>query len=296
MNQAAPLPEDESTNYTALILSALVHVLLIGALFFGVQWKSQAPSAVSVEVWRAAPSATVKVDTPPAPPPKPEPQPEPRPEPKPEPKPVPKAEPAPTPKPDIAVKDEKKKEEPKPKKDEPKKEDKKPEPKKDEPKKDEPKPKKDEPKKPEPAPRPSFDDELKRELKQTQQQSQQQKAVADARARADAEASLQGQLKAEQAAAGRASGINTWSNRIIGKVRGNIALPPSIRGNPEGVYVVTQLPSGEVIDFKVRKSSGNAALDAAVERAFRKSSPLPKPDQADIFQRELEIKYRPFEE
>jgi colicin import membrane protein len=34
-------------------------LLLIGALFLGVQWKSQPPAAVEVEVWRAAPAPTV---------------------------------------------------------------------------------------------------------------------------------------------------------------------------------------------------------------------------------------------
>jgi colicin import membrane protein len=56
---------------------------------------------------------------------------------------------------------------------------------------------------------------------------------------------------------------------------------------------VTQLPSGEVISVKVKKSSGNPALDAAVERAILKSSPLPKPEQSDLFDRLLNIPYRP---
>ncbi|MBV2194180.1 MAG: TonB C-terminal domain-containing protein, partial [Azonexus sp.] len=43
-------------------------------------------------------------------------------------------------------------------------------------------------------------------------------------------------------------------------------------------------------------SSGNPSLDAAIERAIRRSSPLPKPDDPSLFKRELEIKYRPFEE
>lgn len=54
MNHVTPLPEAEETNVTALVLSALVRLLLIGALFFGVQWKRQAPTAVAVEVARAA--------------------------------------------------------------------------------------------------------------------------------------------------------------------------------------------------------------------------------------------------
>ena len=278
-NLAAPPPETEQSNTTALVLSALVHLLLIGALFLGVQWKSQAPSSVAVEVWRAAPAVVAVA--------KPEPpKPEPKPEPIPEPKPVPKAEPVPTIKPDIAIKEEKKKE---PKKVEPPKEEpKKPEPK--EPKK--PEPKKEEPKKPEPDRRASLDDELKRDLKQAQQQ----KASQDARARAEAEANLLGQLKGEQAAAGRSRGLADYASKVRGKIRGNIVLPQGIQGNPEAIFEVTQLPSGEVLSVKVRKSSGNPTLDAAIERAILKSSPLPKPDDASLFERVLKIPYKPLDE
>ncbi|MGE5946171.1 MAG: TonB C-terminal domain-containing protein, partial [Betaproteobacteria bacterium] len=45
-----------------------------------------------------------------------------------------------------------------------------------------------------------------------------------------------------------------------------------------------------------KRSSGNAGLDTAIERAILKSSPLPKPDDPALFQRVLEIKYRPIEE
>lgn len=87
-----------------------------------------------------------------------------------------------------------------------------------------------------------------------------------------------------------------YAAKIRGKVRGNIVLPPNIQGNPEAIFEVSQLPSGEVLDIKLRRSSGNAGLDAAIERAIRKSSPLPKPDDPSLFQRTLEIKYKPFEE
>jgi len=271
VNLAAPPPETEQSNTSALALSAIVHILLIAALFFGVQWKSQSPSSVEVEVWRAAPA--------PAPVAKPEPTPEPppKPEPKPEPKPIPKTEPAPTIKPDIAIKDEKK-----PKKEEPKK----PEPKKEEPKKPE-------PKKPEPDRRPSFDDELKREQKQIEQQ----KAVQDQRDRAAAEANQLAQLKAEQATSARSRGLADYASKIRGKIKGNTSITGlAIQGNPQAIFEVTQLPSGEVLSVKLRKSSGNKLLDDAIERGILKSSPLPLPDQSDLFQRVLELKYKPFDE
>ncbi len=127
-----------------------------------------------------------------------------------------------------------------------------------------------------------FQEQLKREAEQLTQRKQ-----------ADSAAQELAQLKSAQASAARNKAIADYLGRIRGKIRGNIVLPPDIKGNPEAVFEVTQLPSGEVISVRVRKSSGNPALDAAVERAILKSSPLPKPEQSDLFDRLLNIPYRP---
>ena len=67
------------------------------------------------------------------------------------------------------------------------------------------------------------------------------------------------------------------------------------KGNPEAIFDVVQLPTGEVISVKLRKSSGHRAYDEAVERAIHKSSPLPKPDAGMAFQRALELRFRPLD-
>ncbi len=171
-----------------------------------------------------------------------------------EPPPPPKPEPAPPRKPDIVIKE---KEKPKP-------------------------PPKPEPK-PEPKPRVDpFQEQLKREAETLTQRKQAESAAQEL-----------SQLKSAQASAARNKAVADYLGRIRGKIRGNIVLPPDIKGNPEAVFEVTQLPGGEVISVKVKKSSGNPALDAAVERAILKSSPLPKPEQNDLFDRLLNIPYRP---
>ena len=90
--------------------------------------------------------------------------------------------------------------------------------------------------------------------------------------------------------------MKDYAAKIRGKVKGNIVLPPNIQGNPEAIFELDQLPSGEVLSVKLKRSSGNPGLDQAIERAILKSSPLPKPDDPALFQRTLEIKYKPFEE
>lgn len=83
--------------------------------------------------------------------------------------------------------------------------------------------------------------------------------------------------------------------KIRTKIRSNIVLPPGIQGNPETIFDVVQFPTGEVRDLRLRKSSGNPALDQAVERAIRKSSPLPLPDSPGQFKPNLELRFWPQE-
>lgn len=85
-----------------------------------------------------------------------------------------------------------------------------------------------------------------------------------------------------------------YASRIQAKIRGNIVIPPGVTGNPEAIFDVVQIPDGDVIEVRLRKSSGFRAYDEAVERAIRKSSPLPTA-RRDQFQRQLELKFRPQE-
>ena len=101
------------------------------------------------------------------------------------------------------------------------------------------------------------------------------------------------QLQREQASA-HAKAQADYIGRIVVKIRGNIVLPPDIKGNPEAIFDVVQLPTGEVLSAKLRKSSGHRGYDDAVERAILKSSPLPKAD-AGLFSRQLELKFRPLD-
>ncbi len=86
-----------------------------------------------------------------------------------------------------------------------------------------------------------------------------------------------------------------YIEKIIARIRPNIIPPSDLKGNPEAIFDVVQLPTGEVLSAQLRKSSGNKLYDEAVERAILKSSPLPRPDRPDQFQRELQLKFRPKE-
>ena len=90
--------------------------------------------------------------------------------------------------------------------------------------------------------------------------------------------------------------MSDYLGRIRGKIRGNIVVPPEVKGNPEAVFDVTQLPDGSIVTVRLKRSSGHTTLDAAIERAILKSSPLPKADPADLFSRSLELRFKPLDE
>lgn len=250
-------PRPEPGRNEAIGLSLLVHLLLIAVLFLGVRWQSSTPSTVTVELWEpqpALPAAVLELPKPePAAPPKPTP----------EVKPEPRIE-----KPDIALKAP-----PKPKV--------KP--------KEEVKPKAQAKTKAEtkPAPDESYQRELRAQL-----------ANEEARLEADRQSAEVRELgkRAEQQARLRSAALAKESidyvARITAKVRGNWILP-AIEGNPEAVFLVTQLPTGEVLEVKLSRSSGLPAYDAAVERAILKSSPLPLPRSRELFSRELKLTFKP---
>jgi len=86
-----------------------------------------------------------------------------------------------------------------------------------------------------------------------------------------------------------------YIDKIRTKIKTNIILPSDIKGNPDVVFSIVQLPTYEVLSVRLVKTSGNALLDAAVERAILKSSPLPKPDRPEQWLREFNISFRPLE-
>jgi colicin import membrane protein len=98
---------------------------------------------------------------------------------------------------------------------------------------------------------------------------------------------------ARQAALARA--IGKYRDLISATVRGNTRLPDNLKGNPQVEFLVKLLPTGQVVDVRPLKPSGNPAYDEAVERAIRKSSPLPLPDDRDAraaFVPELKFSHR----
>ena len=259
MSAAAVFEERvEPGQAASALLSAAVHLVLVAVLFVGVRWQSRPPEAVQVELWEPPPPAVEA--------------PKPAPLPKVEPPPAPKPEPAP-PKPEIV---EKKAPPPKPKAE--------PKPKPEPVAKVEHKPPPKPVAKAEPL-KPRVDEATQRMLAEA---AREQNSIA-----LDKERQRLKEMAAAEAANSKAQAA--WIDKVRAKIRGNIVLPPEIKGNPEAIFSVAQLPTGEVLTVKLWKSSGLPALDAAIERAVLKSSPLPRPDSGFNAPREFELKYKPLD-
>jgi colicin import membrane protein len=274
-------------RWPALALAIAVNLAFVSVLVFSIRWQSRQPAAVTAELYAPPTKAAV------APPPTPAPEPPP----KAEPPPLPRPEPAPPPPPKL-------------------------EPPKALPK-IEPKAEPPDPQAAEIARRAKAEQERKareaaerekreREKKEAEKREaerkrqEEQKRLAEARERQAREAAemtaqaereravREAQRKASEAeAAARTRAEADYIRRIQSKVKGNVILPPDMSGNPEAIFEVVQLPTGEIIDAVLKKSSGVRAYDEAVQRAIQKSSPLPRPERPELFQRTLTLKFRP---
>jgi colicin import membrane protein len=262
-----PVPGWSVGKWIAAILAVVVHLAFVVFLIVSVNWQNREPEPVSVELY-APPREAAPAPQPPKPepePPKPEPEPPkpppepPKPPPEP-PKPAPKAEPPPPTRAEIALKEKQERERKKEQADRERKE---------------------------------------KERIDAEKKKVEEKRLAEVRERQAREAdALKAQAQREQTAvadAAKARANADYIRRIQAKVKGNVVVPPEIAGNPEAIFDVVQLPTGEIIDAQLRKSSGNRAYDEAVQRAIIKASPLPRPDSPDLFQRNLTLKFRPLD-
>jgi colicin import membrane protein len=279
-------------KWPAFVLAVIVNLLFVGVLVFSVSWQNRKPEAVTAELY-APPQPVV-----PPPQPRAEPKPQPAPEPpKPAPKPPePVAEKPDTRAADIALKARQEAERRQQEQAERER------------RQREARQKELEEKRQAEAKREAEEkrqaDLRERQVRQVQAMRAQAEREAQMRAQAERELSMRAQAeqearaRAQQAAAGaaRSRAQLEWIDKIRSRIRGYINLPPDIPGNPEAIFDVVQLPTGEIIDVKLRKSSGVRAYDDAVQRAILKASPLPKPVPADLFQRNLELHFRPLDQ
>jgi colicin import membrane protein len=255
---AANGPPPEPGATGPFLLALAVHLAFLAFLMFAASWRTEPPEGMAAELWSSLP-----------PTPQPPPAPEARPEPAGPPPPEPRAEPKPEPSPDIALKEKQEQERKKRVEEQQKKQE---------------------------AEKRRLEQQKAAEAERLrrEQERQQEELAQLAREQEEIHRRIEAQA---QAAAARARVLDEHKGRIVAKIRRFIVMPPDVPGNPEAQFEVVLLPSGEVLSAKLRKSSGHAAYDQAVERAILKAQPLPLPPDPALFAsfRNLELRFRPVE-
>ena len=260
---------NEPGLFLAGVLALLVHVVFAVFMFFGLNWKSLPPEGLVVDLWQdwSEPARPVSKQPPvkkESVPPEPAQQPKPAQQSVQEKSPPPKIASSPPPKkPDIIRKEKNEKPEPVTAKEPPRETHQ------------------------EAQKKHELEKQEERELEK--QREKEEAEIAEAQ-RLQREEALQRQreqeLLAAQQAAERARIIDEiakYRAMILAKVRSRIVMPPDLPGNPMTEFDVTLLPGGDILDVQLRRSSGYASFDSAVERAIFLSEPLPLPSNPALF-------------
>ena len=273
----------------SLSFALFMHFLLLAALTWGVQWKTEPNNlSASAELWsampvEAAPAANEPEPSPPEPVKKAEPQIEPKPTP---PAPSKVSAAAEREAADIALKKEKEKEKEKEKKLQEKKEAELEKKKKLEKEKRE---------------KEKLEKEKAKEIEKKKKEDA-KKAVAEEKRN---DALRNENLKRMQGMAGasgdenargsalKASGPSpSYAGRIRARIRPNITFTEDVAGNPKAEVEVRTSPDGTIISRKLLSSSGNKAWDEAVLKAIDKTATLPRDEDGRV-PPVLEISFRP---
>ena len=146
----------------------------------------------------------------------------------------------------------------------------------------------------------------KAEAEKKRQEEAKRKAEAEKKrqeeeARKAAEQEMQARLAAEQErmATQRRSAMQRMIDEYVlyiqEKVQRSWIRPPSSGAELSCTVEVRLIPSGEVIDAQIVRSSGNAAFDRSVEAAVFKASPLPVPPDPEVMEqfRSLRFEFKP---
>lgn len=104
-------------------------------------------------------------------------------------------------------------------------------------------------------------------------------------------------IRQDEQAAANGRVVDEYKAKIQAKIHRNVVMPPDVANDARAEFLVTLLPGGAVLKAELKKSSGNAAYDDAVERAILKSDPLPLPPDVQLFNRfrELDLVFKPAE-
>ncbi len=141
-----------------------------------------------------------------------------------------------------------------------------------------------------------LEEERKRKEEEDRQRAEEERKRKEAEEQLAAAVAAEERQREEQARRARAlTVVEKYKALIRQKVSRNWARPPGTEKGLQCLVRVRLVPGGEVLQVKIIRSSGSEVFDRSVENAVRKASPLPLPEDEDLFEyfRELEFLFNP---
>jgi colicin import membrane protein len=83
--------------------------------------------------------------------------------------------------------------------------------------------------------------------------------------------------------------MDAYRFAISQRISRSWAAPASAGPETRCTVSVTQLPSGDIVGVNIRSCNGDEAVKRSVEAAIYRSSPLPRPSDPDLFDRNLTL-------
>lgn len=132
-------------------------------------------------------------------------------------------------------------------------------------------------------------------LAQEKKLEEDKRKAQEAQERAQSEADLKRSLEAEERAnAVRSSGaLASWQAQIQARIQRAWLRPPAARAGIVCELDVTQVPGGEVTNVRLGACNGDQAVRDSIVAAVYRASPLPPPPDPSLFERQLQITFRP---
>lgn len=128
---------------------------------------------------------------------------------------------------------------------------------------------------------------------EAERKAEAQRKADEQRQRAEREADLRRGLEAEERARAASGAGAQWRDLIRAKIISEWRRPPTARPGIECVVQVTQVPGGAVVAARILKCNGDAAVRQSIELAVMNASPLPPPPDPALFERNLEVVFKP---
>jgi hypothetical protein len=89
------------------------------------------------------------------------------------------------------------------------------------------------------------------------------------------------------------SPISAWAAQIQARIQHAWVRPPSAHPGIDCTVFVTQVPGGNVVSAKLGACNGDDAVKQSILDAVSRASPLPPPPDPALFERNLELYFRP---